>query len=101
MTSYLPYSDDGSKIFLAFERIFPAYHHAKFGCNWTTNKGETEGACDPPAYVVPNDLSLNRVKSTFTFNLTSFRRLILDEYQLISNSLFARTISGLTPRTPV
>ena len=19
------------------------YHHAKFGCNWTTNKGETEG----------------------------------------------------------
>ena len=21
----------------------PEYHHAKFGCNWTTNKGETEG----------------------------------------------------------
>ena len=24
----------------------PEYHHAKFGCNWTTNKGETEG---PPS----------------------------------------------------
>ena len=25
------------------------YHHAKFGCNWTTNKGETEGGtmCPP------------------------------------------------------
>ena len=21
----------------------PECHHAKFGCNWTTNKGETEG----------------------------------------------------------
>ena len=21
----------------------PEYHHAKLGCNWTTNKGETEG----------------------------------------------------------
>ena len=21
----------------------PEYHHAKFGCNWTTNKGEIEG----------------------------------------------------------
>ena len=20
----------------------PEYHHAKFGCNWITNKGETE-----------------------------------------------------------
>ena len=26
----------------------PEYHHAKFCCNWTTNKGETEGAqCAP------------------------------------------------------
>ena len=30
--------------FLWFLRDFvPEYHHAKFGCNWTTNKGETEG----------------------------------------------------------
>ena len=41
----------------------PEYHRAKFGCNWTTNKGETEGGtiC-PPAYMVPKDPSLNRVK---------------------------------------
>ena len=38
MTSYLPPSDDVSKIFMDF---VPEYHHAKFGCNWTTNKGET------------------------------------------------------------
>ena len=41
----------------------PEYHHAKFGCNWTTNKGETEGqTMCPPAYMVPKDPSLNRVK---------------------------------------
>ena len=34
----------------------PEYHHAKFGCNWTTNKGETEGRRG-----VPKNLSLNRV----------------------------------------
>ena len=26
--------------------FIPEYHHAKFGCNWITNKGETEG-CAP------------------------------------------------------
>ena len=43
----------------------PEYHHAKFDCNWTTNKGETEGGtmC-PPAYMVPKHPSLNRVKVT-------------------------------------
>ena len=41
-------------------------------------KGETEGVCaPPPAYVVPNDPSLNRVKSTFTFNITSFSQIDL------------------------
>ena len=40
MTSYLPPGDDVSKILRDF---VPEYHHAKFGCNWTTNKGETEG----------------------------------------------------------
>ena len=50
--------------FLRLLRDFvPEYHHAKFDCNWTTNKGETEGAqCAPPAYMVPEDPSLNRVK---------------------------------------
>ena len=32
----------------------PEQHHAKFGCNWTTNKGETEGGggamCPPSLY---------------------------------------------------
>ena len=53
MTSYLP---PGLRDFV------PEYHHAKFGCNWTTNKGETEGGtmC-PPAYMVPKDPSLNSV----------------------------------------
>ena len=33
-----------SATFLWILRDFvPEYHHAKFGCNWTTNKGETEG----------------------------------------------------------
>ena len=45
----------------------PAYHLAKFGCNWTTVNGETEGGHSvlpppPPAYMVPKDPSLNRVK---------------------------------------
>ena len=60
MTSYLPPSNDVSKIFMAFQNFVTAYHHAKFGCNWNTNKGETKGA---PAYMVPKDPSLNRVNS--------------------------------------
>ena len=43
----------------------PEYHHAKFGCNWTTNKGETEGGGGggtmPNAYMIPKDPILNRV----------------------------------------
>ena len=36
------------------------YHHAKFGCNWKTNKGETEGGTMfSPAYMVIKDPSLN------------------------------------------
>ena len=36
----------------------------RFGGNWITNKGETEGAqCTPPAYMVPKDPSLNRVNN--------------------------------------
>ena len=54
MTSYLPSSNDVSKI------LWRLRHFAKFGCNWTTNKGET--MC-PPAYMVPEDPSLNRVKA--------------------------------------
>ena len=57
MTSYLSPTDDISKILLCLLRDFgPEYYHAKFGCNWTTNKGETE-----PASLVPKDYSLNRV----------------------------------------
>ena len=42
------------------------YHHAKFGCNWTTNKGETAGGggiVPPPAGMVPKDPSLNRLNT--------------------------------------
>ena len=54
--------------FLSILRDFvPEYHHAKCGCNWSTNKGEKGGAqrAPPPAYIVPKDPSLNRVKSKF------------------------------------
>ena len=34
--------------------------HAKFGGNWTTNKGETEGA-PPSVYIITKYPSLNRV----------------------------------------
>ena len=72
MTSYLPPGDDVNKIFTAFERFCPEYHHAKFGCKWTTNKGETEGGggtiC-PPAYIVPKDPCLNRVYISKFYNL--------------------------------
>ena len=27
--------------FTAFQNFVPYYHHAKFGGNWATNKGET------------------------------------------------------------
>ena len=55
--------------FLCFLRDFvPEYNHAKFGCNWTTNKGETEGGHNVQyhisfrTYMVLKDPSLNRVK---------------------------------------
>ena len=58
----------------------PEYHHAKFGCNWTTNKEETEGInCTmcPPAYMVPKYPSLNRVKAVF--NSTSQQKVTIIE----------------------
>ena len=50
--------------FLRLLRDFvPEYQHPKFGSNWTTNKGETEGGGqNVVAYMVPKDPSLNRVK---------------------------------------
>ena len=43
MTSYLHPSDDVIKILWLLRDFVSEYRHAKFGCNWTTNKGETEG----------------------------------------------------------
>ena len=41
-----------SSTFLMLSRDFVVeYHHAKFGCDWTTNKGETEG--QHPAFILP------------------------------------------------
>ena len=48
MTSYLPPSDDVSKIFMAFERF----------CTRVPSCAQ----CAPPAYMIPKDPSLNRVK---------------------------------------
>ena len=52
MTSYLPPSDDVIKFLWLLRDFVPEYHHAKFGCNWTTNKGETEGGtmCPQPIW---------------------------------------------------
>ena len=36
----------------------PYYCHSKFGCNWTTNKGEMGGG---GGTMVPKDPNLNRV----------------------------------------
>ena len=49
-----------SKLLSILRDFVPDYHHAKFGGNWATNKGKT--MC-PPAYMVPKDASLNRVKT--------------------------------------
>ena len=43
MMSYLPHSYGVSKIFMALGDFVPQYYHAKFGGNWTTNKGKTGG----------------------------------------------------------
>ena len=53
-----------AKFLWLLKDFVPEYHYAMFGCNWTTNKGETEGGtmC-PPGYMVPKDPSLNRVNS--------------------------------------
>ena len=65
MTSYLPPGNDVRKIFIWLLRdFFPEYHHAKFGSNWATNKGETEGGGGHN--MVPKDPSLNRVKCVIT-----------------------------------
>ena len=72
MTSYLPPGDDVSKSFWLWRDFVPQYHHAKFCCNQTTNKGKTEGRgtmCPSPACMVPKDPSLNRVKSEFLTHL--------------------------------
>ena len=45
------HSDDISKIIIDFLRFFPEYQYAKFGGNWKTNNGKTEGAqCAPSLY---------------------------------------------------
>ena len=62
MTSYLSHSDDVSKISPDLRDFVPEYLYANFSGNWTSNKGETEGAMCPPAYCLPKYPSLNRVK---------------------------------------
>ena len=48
MTSYLLHSDDVINIIISFVRFFPEYHHAKFGGNWTKNKGTKEWGSKRP-----------------------------------------------------
>ena len=41
MTSYTRDNDDVIKLLMLLRDFVPGYHHAKFGDDWTTNKGET------------------------------------------------------------
>ena len=43
MTSNTRDSGDIIKILMLFKDFVSEYHHAKFGGNWTSNKGETWG----------------------------------------------------------
>ena len=61
MKSYLPHSDGVIKIIIDFERFCSRVSSCQVWCNWTTNKGKTEGGTMVPAYKVPKDPSLNRV----------------------------------------
>ena len=51
----------------------PWHYHAKFGGNWTTNKGETGGGGGAQciAHIVPKYPILNRVKFNFFLLLAS------------------------------
>ena len=51
-----------AKFLWLFRDFVSEYYHAKFGTNWTTNKGETEGGQSLPVYMVPKYPGLNRVK---------------------------------------
>ena len=60
----------------------PEYHHAKIGCNWTINKGETEGggAKCAPANIVPKDpsliaLSIAEIKQSHCLMRSTFGKL--------------------------
>ena len=52
-----------AKLLLILRDFVPECHLAKFGGNWITNKGKTEGGtlC-PSAYILPKYPNLNRVK---------------------------------------
>ena len=41
MTSYTRDSDGVIKMLMILRDFVPKYHHAKFGLDWTTNKGKT------------------------------------------------------------
>ena len=62
MTSYLLVMTSANILWLLRDFV-QEYHHAKFGCNWTTNKGETGGHNMPPTLMVPKHPSLNRVNA--------------------------------------
>ena len=55
-----------SKLFPMLRDFVLEYHYVKFGGNWTTNKGETEGGICPQAYMASKDPSLNRVNDKRT-----------------------------------
>ena len=53
-----------AKFLWPFRDFVPEYHHAKFGCYWNTNKGETKGgghSVPLPACMVLKDPSLVHV----------------------------------------
>ena len=78
--------------FLRLLRDFvPEYHHAMFGCNWTTNKGEA-------AYMVPKDPSMNRIK--FCVFTIIIRGIIGSKFQIDRITVILFSGSGLKSPPP-
>ena len=79
MPSYTRDSDGVIKLFMLLRDLVQEYQQAQFGLHWIRNKGETEGGALPlsPAYILPNLLSLNRVKPVYdlSFVMSSLQGL--------------------------
>ena len=70
-------NNDVVKIFVSLRDFVSEYHRARFGGNWTTNKGETCGALCSPTWLKVS----KAVKScaTYYYRLTSLKSVCAAE----------------------